>query len=541
MSLPLEIGQMSATLWEVELIAGDSVFQQGQHLTNTFTLLVLLSGEGILERGSASCPMRQDTVYICPPESTFGISAGGQEVLSVAQIRFGFFQVSNPSRTKMHAVLAEGILPDSSSIKVEPAGRLHALCRSMHEQFCSAEPLRWWRAQALFQELLGEVLSAASNRAQDDTHQAMERSKAYMEAHFADDLTIDRLAGIAGLSPKYFVDLFKKRYGVSALDHLTQIRMSKAKQLMLCSERLLRDVAHEVGYRDEFYFSRKFKKEVGMSPSAFIKKRQRKVAVYGSTSLIGYLMPLEVIPYAAPLHAKWTRYYNDLFGADIPIHLDAYRQNHNRSANLDKLAAASPDLIICSPGLDRWEQERLAAIAPVFELPSEQEGWQRQLLAVAELLEEPVQAQRWIAAFERKLATVRDKVGKHAQENSVLTLRLQEDQLTVHCNRGMSDVLYSALGFQSPYPAADLPFNLPMTLEQLDACGADHVLLLVWQESDTLRAWKRMQETPQWLSLKAVRENRLHLIASEPWREYSPIALERMLDDACQLLSGNRP
>lgn len=540
---PLELSRLTARLCDIEIMSGRGGFQLDQQLTIPPAFIILLNGEGVLKREAASCPMRADTVYVCPPESTFGFEGGTNGEVSIAVIRFYLYQESSRSRKRLDAVDPAGLLPYSDGIMIAPAGRLNALCRSMKEHSCSSDRLVQWRAQLDYQELLYETLAAARRQPAEDTRHSLERAKSYMEEHSSEELTIERLAGIAELSPKYFVDLFKKTYGVSALDHLTHLRINKAKQLMLRSGLLLRDIAHEVGYEDEFYFSRKFRKTVGMSPTAFIKKRRHRIAVYGSASLIGYLMPLGVIPYAAPLHPKWSGYYFNQLGADIPVHLDAYRQNHNKASNLDKLAAVEPELIICPPGLDQWEKERLAGMeASVYEMPDDHAGWRRKLLAVAELLGERAEAERWVAAYERNAELARKHIGAGEKPATVLTLRLLKNQFFVHCSRSMSDVLYDGLGLRSPLASYEqAPFDHPITLAQLDEVSADHILLLICKESETLEGWSKLQQSPQWLSLRAVRENKLQLIASEPWREYSPIALERTLDIARDLFSGNRP
>ena len=82
--------------------------------------------------------------------------------------------------------------------------------------------------------------------------------------------------------------------------------------------------------------------------------------MYGSTALLGYAMPLDFTPYAAPLHPKWSQHYYNMLGPDIPVHLDAYRQNHNKYANLEKLASARPELIVCAQG---WKIGRRSASA----------------------------------------------------------------------------------------------------------------------------------------------------------------------------------
>ncbi|WP_161605080.1 helix-turn-helix domain-containing protein [Brevibacillus massiliensis] len=351
---PFDFSRLTGKLWDVEIVAGSSGFRLEQQLTDSYVCLVLLGGDGKLQRESKVCRMYPDTVYICPPHSTFGVFAAGSDDISLAIVRLSLFEEADSSRTKLQAVQAGELLPPDGECQVAPAGRLAALCRLMHQHSQSGDPLIRWRGQLHCLEFLHEIAAAARHKPGKDTRHGLERAKNYLEEHFADHLTVERLAAITGISPKYFADLFKKTYGVSALDLLTQIRLTKAKKLMLRSNRLMRDIAHEVGYRDEFYFSRKFKKEFGLPPSAYMKKRQHKVAVYGSAALIGYLLPLHVIPYAAPLHPKWSGYYYDQLGTEIPVQLNAYRQNYHKAENLDKLSEARPELILCPAGLEAW-------------------------------------------------------------------------------------------------------------------------------------------------------------------------------------------
>lgn len=529
-------GPLTAKLWSIEIADWSWDAQPVQQLTTTHALIVPLSGEGTLELGERRHRLHPDTAYLCLPNSTFGISEGAEPELSVAVIRFGLFQAGDCGSRLLQAVTGDGVLPEGA-YPFSPAGRLAQRCRSLHERWRSGGAMKRWRAELDFQEWLYEMAERRSSRSRDDTRMALERAKIYIEEHYSEELTIERLAEIAGLSPKYFVEVFKKNFGVSAHDYLTQIRIGRAKRLMLRGDLLLRDVAHEVGYEDEYYFSRRFKKTVGVAPSAFVKKRKRKIAVYGSTSLVGYLLPLHIVPYAAPLHPKWSRYYLDAVGSEIPVHLDGFRQNHRRADNLDKLASARPELIICPAGLDAQEISRLREIADVFELPEERLGWRRQLRAVAALLDERTEAEEWIAAFERRAAAARKRIAR-PYGGTVLAARLHKSQLFAICGGGVAEVLHDLLGFRSPYPEAQGPYSFPIAAEQLDAAGAERILLIVCQESETLESWQRLRQSPQWLSLKAVRDDRVSLIASEPWREYSPVAIDRMLDDAQRIFSG---
>ncbi|MGV2794902.1 helix-turn-helix domain-containing protein, partial [Clostridium perfringens] len=124
--------------------------------------------------------------------------------------------------------------------------RAALLCRSVYGHFYHKDKIKRWKAQLDFQELLYGIITASGHPAGADKTQALERARSHMAEHYADELTMDQLAGIAELSPKYFAEVFRKAYGLSTMEYLTQIRLNKAKQLILGTGGRLRDVAHQV-------------------------------------------------------------------------------------------------------------------------------------------------------------------------------------------------------------------------------------------------------------------------------------------------------
>ncbi|THF84542.1 AraC family transcriptional regulator [Cohnella fermenti] len=536
------LDQLTPKLWDIDILKGGPSWRIEPQLTDDHTMIVLLGGGGTLVRDSSSCTMNPETVYLAPAASTYSFEGGeGESVIAV--VRFGLFRESDSGRERLLADPVKCLLQRIDGLPLAPQGRLAGLCRSIKEQHGSEDPLLRWKSQATLLELLALLFGAARRGRRMDSRNALELAKSHMDEHYGEELTIERLAGIADLSPKYFVDLFKKQYGISAVDYLTQIRIKKAKKLMISSEMRLKDIAHEVGYEDEFYFSRKFRKAVGISPSSFVKKRRNRLAVYGSASLLGYLMPVQVIPHAAPLHSKWAGFYSSAIGSDIAVHLDAYRHNQNKKSNLGLLAESKPDLILCPSTIDAMEREALSGIAELFVMPPEREGWRSSLLALADRLDERAEAERWIGEFEGKLGRARDKLGfgSLAPAPRVLPVRLIHERFYIHCNQGMTDVLFDGLGASFAYEGTPLPYDREIEMEELDESDADLILLLIRKETETLGGWKALQRSPRWLSLRAVRDNKVHLISSEPWREYSPIAVERILDISMEVLSGNRP
>ncbi len=75
----------------------------------------------------------------------------------------------------------------------------------------------------------------------------------------------------AQMSYGYFSRCFHDIVGVSFIDYCTQVRMEHAKQLLENTDKSIQEIAFSVGYNDEKYFSRTFKKLTGLIPSDYRK------------------------------------------------------------------------------------------------------------------------------------------------------------------------------------------------------------------------------------------------------------------------------
>ncbi|MNI36476.1 HTH-type transcriptional activator Btr [compost metagenome] len=80
------------------------------------------------------------------------------------------------------------------------------------------------------------------------------------------------LAELVQLSYTYLSRAFKEITGYSVIEFFNKLKMDKAKALLLEDGMKIKDVAQTLGYSDEFYFSRLFKKMEGVSPSEFQSK-----------------------------------------------------------------------------------------------------------------------------------------------------------------------------------------------------------------------------------------------------------------------------
>ncbi len=91
----------------------------------------------------------------------------------------------------------------------------------------------------------------------------------YIEEHYKEDIALQNIAGLMGYSDVYFCKLFKQNFGKNFITFLNEFRIDRAKELLADPKINIKDVSVEAGYRDANYFTRVFKRMVGMTPSEY--------------------------------------------------------------------------------------------------------------------------------------------------------------------------------------------------------------------------------------------------------------------------------
>jgi AraC family transcriptional regulator, arabinose operon regulatory protein len=143
----------------------------------------------------------------------------------------------------------------------------------LYENYIANGPLKTELDHNLLEQLLlrsANCLPREQGKALDPRIQA---ARAYIDEHYAADIVLADVAAASNISTSRLSGLFKKETGSSVMSYRNELRLVKAAQLLLHSNLRIADIGSRVGYTEQAFFSRIFRKYLGMSPRQYRSNR----------------------------------------------------------------------------------------------------------------------------------------------------------------------------------------------------------------------------------------------------------------------------
>ncbi len=128
-------------------------------------------------------------------------------------------------------------------------------------------------AEMWLNTIMNKLSSELKERKNNANYNLFEMAKQYIQDNFSSDITLEELARKTGFSPNYFSQLFKMKTGKTFVQFRSEIRITKAMELLARPDKTITEVAMDVGYNDLTYFIRAFKDYTGQTPNEYRRKR----------------------------------------------------------------------------------------------------------------------------------------------------------------------------------------------------------------------------------------------------------------------------
>lgn len=331
----------------------------------------------------------------------------------------------------------------------------------------------------------------------------MESAIAYMNEHYAKDVKLEQLAGMAGLSVNHFIRTFKRRTGMTPLQYVEQRRMDKAKRLLFDSGKM-KEIARQVGYKDEHYFSRAFKKAEGVAPTLYIKNKYNRIATiyYG---LDDYLTTLGLRPVAALSYASRV---------STAFDSDSYQPKDGERIWLDganpeygKLLRSKPDLILTSDRLK--EDASLQTIAPMGTLKHSND-YGEMLRHIGHLFGKEREARQWLERYTSVKSGIRERLAQEWGNQTACFVRVCGEFYRVYgASNQTGSLLHGDLGFGLPDGFHTRSW-VDYPLGEWAGIRPDHIFLMTDPTPEAKARLTLLLQSETWRTLPAVLDRRVY-------------------------------
>ena len=128
-----------------------------------------------------------------------------------------------------------------------------------------------------------------------------------MRENLGDDVSLDALAGIAGLSPNYFLSAFRQATGLTPHRYVTELRIARACELLHDPHRAITDVSLAVGFSSQSHMTEVFRRTMNTTPAAYRKEVLGLTREAEDRRTVTRAGPAPPRPIVAPGPTRWGK------------------------------------------------------------------------------------------------------------------------------------------------------------------------------------------------------------------------------------------
>jgi YesN/AraC family two-component response regulator len=248
---------------EIE-VEGGTIWNLDEKLDNNM-LVFCTKGSGIVMFAGEQIPVSGEQFFIIPKGDTFKFYSVINENSKLLVVHF---DGKNSNLLGKEFSVVRNIIP---SVNNRVANRemlfdeiFNNLSKGFHDEnlvyvnFC-------------FGHLLATFIYAnkTSDDLADESNPIIRRSIDFMNKNLGEKLSLNQISKEAGYSPTYFTTLFKKETNYSPLSYFSHLKIVKACEFLDYTRIKVKEISFTLGFTDPYYFTKDFKKKMGMSPRQY--------------------------------------------------------------------------------------------------------------------------------------------------------------------------------------------------------------------------------------------------------------------------------
>ena len=231
---------------------------------NDFYLMYLCRGKLKIFHGDNEFILKSGQVIIFPPHIPTLYENISDDRIDYRWIHF--------TGSKAEKLLKDAHLPLSTPIDVSVDEKIISEFQSLFNEYIDRDSLFEATSIAKFINIISLFGRVAERLNKGTVSDSLKFSLKYIDENYAKEIDIKQLAKQEHMSYTYFRTIFKKKTGTSPNQYIIMLRLRNASLLLKQTDLSIKEVAESVGFSDQMYFSRIFKKRFGMTPKDFRKQ-----------------------------------------------------------------------------------------------------------------------------------------------------------------------------------------------------------------------------------------------------------------------------
>lgn len=241
-------------------------FQWGPGVRDHYLIHHVMSGEGDFETKGKSYHLKKGDTFLIFPDTEACYRADDKNPWSYTWVGFAGTDAYNLLR---HTDFSEDSpVLEQAAISEEIQKKILKVYEAKGNSFCNAVSM----TGALYSMIAMLMENSTLETKQEDQKIIhVERAVRYIAEHYSYPITVEGIAAYTGVCRSHLYRMFQKVLKKSPKDFVDEYRILQACQLLKETNLPINTIAHSVGYEDNFYFSKAFKKEMGQTPTGYRK------------------------------------------------------------------------------------------------------------------------------------------------------------------------------------------------------------------------------------------------------------------------------
>lgn len=231
---------------------------------DTFSLMMVTRGTGLLETGGLAFKVSQGQGYFSFPDMGYELQNLAEGPLEVVWLCFTGYLVEN-YLNRANIFRTKPVFTDKEDIIIENFLKLYRISQKLPNRYCKMASILY----QIFSDLLDMNPTKEMENYVDNSAFYAVKAVEYIELNYAKNITIDEIAAALGITRKHLYSIFNSNLKIPPKQYIIYYRIEKACKRLKATNQSVMEISESVGYANQFYFAKEFKRLTGMTPTQY--------------------------------------------------------------------------------------------------------------------------------------------------------------------------------------------------------------------------------------------------------------------------------